>query len=1031
MKKRIIALLLSLVMLTSLLTPTALATEGQEPETTQEEVKTPDQGGETENGDVKDENQDPQQPTTGDEEQTPDQDEPKNEDDQPGDEPKRDEQTGDEPERGEETETPEEPEETEFDAEAVYVQLMACETVEEMDAIAAELTEEQIAQFSDDQLAAIEARYAELKGEEPEEPEESESAGPAEPAPEFTNAGPIFPEKNDVATRILKAALLGVTKQQFGTKVMVSPVEGLEVRKTATKTEKTDSEGNPLYQIDLSAAAKSNIVTTSTPCDIVLVLDRSGSMEGDNVKALIKALNGDGTVDNPGFLATIQKNSPNSRVAIVTYAGQDYTGDSTIDTGTGTANGALVPITVNGGVNPALTDVVAGLATRCDDGTWAEYGLENAVKIFQAIPESTEPEDVYNNQRVTILFTDGIPGGGKWNSTAYKSAQGAIHWAHILKNDKGKDTDLGESVWQGGVFFGENVYKQDFYDSSARWPVNTFADQKTGCGSKVFCVGLNLPSSDEMKNGKLEHKTASSGAKVNEYLYRVSSHRSDGSHVTADTIQNPWEKENTNWSKQYWDIYTRNRPEGSYFANGDTSALSSIFQKIAQQTGKPIENAVIRDYITPGFDICDSSGKIYQVGDEIEGGDCIGTVKKDSDGVYVEWEKVTLDPGDAAGVGKKEFQQTIYLKPNPEFWGGNQVPTNIGGISGVYDESGKNIGSFPMPDEVDVPLNVPEISGSDRTIYYGSTAPTAGELFQANAPTESDSWKTAYVTIGAPEITGFVSNQDCGRYTGTITVSPKYEGIYGSETKTATAWVHVLKPTVTWTDCQKYYGDTLNGFTAEPVGVTWTDSEHEKTATDAGQATAPVLSYEFAIKDSKTVMPNTDVYVSVTTKVNGTDVISNMTYDWQRASFCADNEGAPAEAQFRIHPLTCTLTISKSGWVSIDENQSFLFKYQRTGGNSVGTAIEGVVTVQGNGFVQITGLPIGTYQVSEDENWSWRYTPKTKPQSATLTTAASATALTFENSRPKTLWLNGCSWAVNNWNNTEATKSPATPGKTN
>ena len=174
MKKRIIALLLSLVMLTSLLTPTALATEGQEPETTQEEVKTPDQGGETENGDVKDENQDPQQPTTGDEEQTPDQDEPKNEDDQPGDEPKRDEQTGDEPERGEETETPEEPEETEFDAEAVYVQLMACETVEEMDAIAAELTEEQIAQFSDDQLAAIEARYAELKGEEPEETEEKE-----------------------------------------------------------------------------------------------------------------------------------------------------------------------------------------------------------------------------------------------------------------------------------------------------------------------------------------------------------------------------------------------------------------------------------------------------------------------------------------------------------------------------------------------------------------------------------------------------------------------------------------------------------------------------------------------------------------------------------------------------------------------------------------------------------------------------------------------------------------------------------------
>ena len=988
-----------------------------------------DQPGETENGDAKDENQAPQQPTTGDEEQPTGQDEPKNEDEtkgedgrpgeepkqpeQTGDEPKRDEQTGDEPERGEETETPEEPEETEFDAEAVCAQLMACETVEEMDAIAAELTEEQIAQFSDEQLAAIEARYAKLKGEEPEELEEPESAGPAEPAPEFTNAGPIFTEKNDAATRILKAALLGVTKQQFGTKVMVSPVEGLEVSKTAKKTDEEDSEGNPLYQIDLSAAAKSNIVTTSTPCDIVLVLDRSGSMKGDNVKALIKALNGDGTDANPGFLATIQKNSPNSRVAIVTYAGQDYASDSTIDTGTGPANDALVPITVDDGVNPALTAVVAGLVNRCKGGTWAENGLENAVKIFQAIPESTAPENVYNNQRVTILFTDGIPGSGSWHEDfwdgwkAEKSAQGSIHWSTILKNEKGTETKLN--------------YNQGFYsDANTKWDQSTFRDHLTGCGSKVFCVGLNLPSSDVMKNGKLEHKEGSDGAKVNEYLYRVSSHRSDGSHVTADTIQNAWERENTkngeiDWSQRYWDVYTRNRPEGSYFANGDTSALSSIFQKIAQQTGKPIENAVIRDYITPGFDICDSNGNIYQVGDKIEGGDCVGTVKKDSDGVYVEWEKVTLDPGNAAGEGKKEFQQTIYLKPNPEFWGGNQVPTNIGGISGVYDESGKNIGSFPMPNEVDVPLNVPGISGSDRTIYYGSTAPTAGELFQANAPTESDSWKTAYVTIGAPEITGSVSNQECGKYTGTITVSPKYEGTYKSETETATAWVHVLKPTVTWTDCQKYYGDTLKDFTAEPVSVTWTDSAHKKTATDAGQATAPVLSYEFAIKDSKTVMPNTDVYVSVTTKINGADVIRNMTYDWQPAGFCTGNEYVPAEAQFRIHPLTCTLTIRKSGWVSIDENQSFLFKYQRMGGNSVGTAIEGVVTVRGNESVQITGLPIGTYQVSEDENWSWRYTPETKSQSATLTTAAPAAALTFENSRSKILWLNGCSWAVNNW----------------
>lgn len=1108
MKKRIIALLLSLVMLTSLLTPTALATEGEESGTTQEEVvksnenERTDLNGATENGDAKDENQDPQQPTTGDEEQPTGQDEPKNEDEtkgedgQPGEEPKQPEQPGDEqptePEPGEEPETPEEPEETEFDAEAVYAQLMACETVEEMDAIAAELTEEQIAQFSDEQLAAIEAYYAELKGVTVED-------GDLE-APEFSNAGPIFTDEatSGVIKQVLKAALRSATKS-FDAKDMVSPVEGLEVSKTATKTEMTDGEGNPLYQIDLSAAATSNIVTTSTPCDIVLVLDRSASMDGKNVQALIEALNGDGTEANPGFLATIQKNSPNSRVAIVTYAGQDSSGNSTIDTGTKTAAGALVPITKNGAVNSELTSVVNGLANRCTGGTWAEYGLENATKIFQAIPESAA-ENVYNNQRVTILFTDGIPGGGTWHNTsvffwdndyhsgwdAEKSAQGSIHWSTILKHEKGTETALN--------------YKQGFYnDRQTAWSASDFRGHLTGCGSKVFCVGLNLPSA-----GKTE---GSSGAKINEYLYRVSSHRSDGSHVTADTIQNAWERENTEngqieWAQRYWDVYTRNREEGSYFANGDTTALSSIFHKIAQQTGKPIENAVIRDYITPGFDICDSNGKIYQVGDTIEGDGYVGTVKEDANGVYVEWKEVTLDPGDADGKGKKEFKQTIYLKPDPEFWGGNQVPTNIDGISGVYDEEGTNIGSFPSPDKVDVPLNVPEITGIDKTIYYGNSAPEVEDLFQMTMPTES--WKTAYVRVNTP-VAGSIDNKKCGQYTGSITVEPKYEGEYGEVSRSAKAWVHVvepsaeweditiylgnqpvfmnptsllwadpntghtagvpegtaptatscayapaadaeyknctqvqptftlngkdfsgnkftvhvLKPSVTWTDCQKYYGDTLSGFTAEPVGVTWADSAHSKMTATAGQDAAPTLSYEFTIAGGETVMPNKDVNVSVKTKIGVTDVTSHTTYGWQKAEFCTDKESKPVEAQFRIHPLTCTLTISKSGWETIDENQCFLFMYERTGGNSVNATIKGTVTVQGDGSVRITGLPIGTYQVSEDGNWSWRYTLSGEARSATLTPDHSEATLAFHNDRTNVKWLNGCSLAVNNWASTQ------------
>ncbi len=135
-----------------------------------------------------------------------------------------------------------------------------------------------------------------------------------------------------------------------------------------------------------------------------------------------------------------------------------------------------------------------------------------------------------------------------------------------------------------------------------------------------------------------------------------------------------------------------------------------------------------------------------------------------------------------------------------------------------------------------------------------------------------------------------------------------------------------------------------------------------------------------------------------------------------RAGNCT---AAPGGAQFRIHPMTCTLTISKEGWETIDEYQSFIFEYRRMGGNAVDATIAGTVTVQGNGSVRISGLPIGTYQVSEDGNWSWRYTLSGGARSATLTPNHSEATLAFHNDRTNVKWLNGCSLAVNNWASTQ------------
>ena len=100
------------------------------------------------------------------------------------------------------------------------------------------------------------------------------------------------------------------------------------------------------------------------------------------------------------------------------------------------------------------------------------------------------------------------------------------------------------------------------------------------------------------------------------------------------------------------------------------------------------------------------------------------------------------------------------------------------------------------------------------------------------------------------------------------------------------------------------------------------------------------------------------------------------------------------------------LTITKSGAEDIDENQSFIFTV--TGPNDFSAK----VVIQGNGSVTIKGLKIGTYTVTEDTDWSWRYTSQNGRQSITLR-PAEKNEVTFTNSRSKGKWLGGDAYKHN------------------
>lgn len=821
-------------------------------------------------------------------------------------------------------------------------------------------------------------------------------------APEFQGVGPFmtyFPGSSTVR----KAPMLRATAKDTSD----GASNAVDVTKTATATDKKDADGKPIYQIDLTAAAKSNIVTHTKACDIVLVLDRSGSMnfslagKDNNSKERVKALQ---TAVN-AFLTTIQKSSPTSRVAIVSYAS-----DVTIDSGTKTASGALIPVTADNTVNSALTQIVSGLSTRCNGGRQSGKGLQQAVNIFNSVSAS---DSNYDNTRVTVLFTDGKPGNNYWSGEdeGYDVAQQSVHWSTILKHAKGGTVNMQSNVKEQNFFnekFGPlfgTKYGVSNYPDFRKGSANKDDWNWTGCGSTVYCVGLGLKASE----GK-----DSEGCKINEYMYRVSSHRPDGSHVDNNRV-NEWEQGTDSWTGLYTDARTRNHENGYYLTTDNAAELQRIFTQIAQQTGEAVKDVTIRDEISESFVPCDAAGNAYTVGDTITSNGKTGTVRQDANGnYYIEWTNVTLTPEqvDSNKVVTKPaetFQSTLYVKPRDGFLGGNNVPTN-GENSGVYTADGNQIKPFPQP-EVNVPIKL-DAQNVTKNIYYGNPAPTPADLTQT---ADLADWQTGYVNINYTVDKNTISNNEDGTYQVTMTVSPKYSGdnadgaVQTARTETVMSTVNVYKPEITFKDSIIDYNATPD-YKDNLGGVVW---KHEGTAADPANMTGeePALAYSY---DPEEKALTEDTYVNVTVSANDktlpADVVTFVHTADNDFPGCSFN---PAHGQFIVHIKVFNLTIQKTAkdGTTIDPNQTFVFHVK---GNNNDVDMQVVIT--GANKQVIKNLPVGEYTITEDTSWSWKYTPTSKDQFVTTSDINNGTAtVTFENENKGTNWLTSLAKALNVW----------------
>lgn len=1009
LKKRTLALLLSLTMLLSLLTPTALATEGEEPGTTQEEVvksnenEQTDQPGETENGDAKDENQDPQQPTTGDEEQPTGQDEPKNEDEtkgedgQPGEEPKQPEQTGDdqptEPEQGEETETPEDPQEPETDYESM--------SAEDLSALLDSLTEEEALAILDNLSAE---KYDELVAYWDSLVEED----PVGESVSFTDVGPLLDQDEDqMIPGILKAALLG----GIGT---CSDDQDNGVR--LSKSVKAVDGG---YQITLEAYAtgSSTTVVSTNPVDIVLVLDVSGSMDDPitEYKPVYNLdRNNDYYIQRDGKYTKVSYNRDEGGWGYYSSSGRYWTWNAfTPKTSANDGNASHVQFyEVQSGEDKivALKEAVNGFI---DNVSTTSPNSSIAIVKFSGkkpTPENKTGNDTYTDRRYTYNYSQIVKNltEVKDNENKLKTAVDALKPAGATRADHGME--LAKNIIDGVandkrkkvvIMFtdGKPTSFSNFDTDVADAAISASKGIKDA-GATVYTIGvLGEANGTPIPEDELKQL---SNTDFNKYMHLVSSNYKNATSMSVTG------------SATY--------PEGgkSYYLSAVSSSdLSNIFTQISQEVGgstvKLDKDSYILDTVTDQFKIPTGTDVVKFYTEDCIGKDPTSGKETFDEKTKVEAPDVTYEikdntlkvtnfdfsanwcgPRDGKYSGKKLIVE-FTVTERDGFLGGNDV-TNVGETDGVYDKAGNRYGEFDPP-TVNVPIEDVTVGAEDKNIYVmggvtvdelrkgttikvGDVELKLGETNYGLADWQTDGVKitTSITDEDGNEITSDLTGlMDDKTYTVTVKVEPKVttpvstEGVKAVEKgKAATANINVFKPEITWKDSAIELGETANYEKDNFVSVVWKHWDAEGTET---LDTDVIMTGEKPIGLDYTYNPPANKFREDTpvkvTKVTATftdkstvDIpLTKVKFVHADCGFngCKWGQDGFKDCQFIVHIKPFDLTITKSGWDTIDENQAFVF-------HVTGTDVDMYVTINfpGKGEVTIKDLKPGTYKITEE-----------------------------------------------------------------
>ena len=776
--------------------------------------------------------------------------------------------------------------------------------------------------------------------------------------------------------------------------------DGLNLSKTAT----ANADGSYKIRMEAFTTGKVTTTTSTTPVDVVLVLDQSGSMAYD--------FNGNSTNNDTSRRQYAMKQAVNQFIGAVADKYDAEKSDHRISIVTFGSDASVLqgwtPVSQDG--KKTLQGEITGLPSTPSGATNVGDGMKQAETLMGSGYNYTGSNTT--RQKVVVVFTDGVPTTqSDFNTTV---ANTAIKSAKALK-------DSGATVYSVGIFNGAKP-EQLYGDSGFKYNSN---------GQ----VGSYWASFSWWGIGDVKNYDIPAG---NRFLNYISGNFPDATEIGIQ----PYDSSFLGIGYYGWEI-TRNfnRTSSSYYLTAnDSASLSRIFTTISENIGQASidlsSSTVVKDIVTPYFTMpantadvklytADYNGTSFGM-EQPAGSDVRATIDANTNTVSVtgfDFNKYYVADKQHEGTYGKKLIIEFSVQRKPGFVGGNNVPTN-GDTSGVYTEKGVSAGLFDVP-KVNVPIIAPELAGQDCHVYYLGTQPTPEQMCTPYDTAGSDFSfvKVSYTTSGSVDMT-----QD-DSYTVTATVSPKEEAASDSAgasaqpaTATVTSTVYVYKPELTFKDSEGYYGDTAPDFDSNLTTTVW---KHDDTAANAEMGKAPELTITYtpdtgAVEGDK-INTRTDFGVAASVKIGDTDVTKNTIF---QHTPCGDKTCTlPDGKAFLCHVSTCSLKISKTvTGKGANPNQTFVFDVKDSTGKLVTT-----IVLKDGGEKTITGLAVGMYTVTEDTNWSWSYSiVGDNNKTATLSGTTPSATVDVTNHYNSHNWLTSIADVINKWvSATEIEQIPA------